>query len=301
VGNPDPDAIEAAINDRTKAVLVETIGNPGGDVPDFDAVAAVAHRHGVPLVVDNTTATPVLCRPIERGADIIFHSATKFIGGHGTSIGGVIIDSGNFPWNNGRFPVFTEPSEGYHGLRFWDTFGADSPLGNIAFIIRARVENLRDLGPALSPFNSFLFLQGLETLPLRIARHCENAQRVAEFLVRHPRVSWVSYPGLADHPCHTVAGQVLEGGYGAILTFGVEGGLEAARRVVDSVDLISLLANIGDARTLIIHPASTTHQQLSESERLDSGVTDDLIRLSVGLEHIDDILTDLGQALEAAP
>jgi len=299
VGNPDPEAIEAAINDRTKAVLVETIGNPGGEVPDFKAIADIAHRHGVPLVVDNTTATPILCRPIEHGADIVFHSATKFIGGHGTSIGGVIVDSGNFPWNNGRFPVFTEPSEGYHGLRFWDTFGADSPLGNIAFIIRARVENLRDLGPALSPFNSFLFLQGLETLPLRISRHCENATRVAEFLTGHPKVAWVSYPGLADHPSHEIAGRMLGGGYGAILTFGVEGGLEAARRVVDSVGLISLLANIGDAKTLIIHPASTTHQQLSEAERLESGVTEDLIRLSVGIEHPDDILTDLGQALEA--
>jgi O-acetylhomoserine (thiol)-lyase len=299
VGNPDPVAIEAAINERTKAVLVETIGNPGGDVPDFAAIAEVVHRHGVPLVVDNTVATPILCRPIEHGADIVYHSATKFIGGHGTSIGGVIIDSGNFPWNNGRFPVFTEPSEGYHGLKFWETFGADSPLGNIAFIIRARVESLRDLGPALSPFNSFLFLQGLETLPLRMARHCENAARVAEFLTGHPKVTWVSYPGLADHPSHEIAGRFLDGGFGAVLNFGVEGGLDAARRVVDSVSLISLLANIGDAKTLIIHPASTTHQQLSESERLDTGVTDDLIRLSVGIEHPDDILTDLGQALEA--
>jgi O-acetylhomoserine (thiol)-lyase len=280
-------------------VLVETIGNPGGDVPDFAAIAEVVHRHGVPLVVDNTVATPILCRPIEHGADIVYHSATKFIGGHGTSIGGVIIDSGNFPWNNGRFPVFTEPSEGYHGLKFWETFGADSPLGNIAFIIRARVESLRDLGPALSPFNSFLFLQGLETLPLRMARHCENAARVAEFLTGHPKVTWVSYPGLADHPSHEIAGRFLDGGFGAVLNFGVEGGLDAARRVVDSVSLISLLANIGDAKTLIIHPASTTHQQLSESERLDTGVTDDLIRLSVGIEHLDDILTDLGQALEA--
>jgi O-acetylhomoserine (thiol)-lyase len=301
VGNPDPDRIETAIGDRTKAVLVETIGNPGGDVPDLAAVAEVAHRHGVPLVVDNTCATPVLCRPIEHGADIVFHSATKFIGGHGTSIGGVIVDSGRFPWNNGRFPQFTEPSPGYHGLRFWDTFGDGSPLGNVAFITRARVENLRDLGPALSPFNSFLFLQGLETLPLRIERHCTNALTVAKFLASHPKVAWVNYPGLPEHPCHDRAGAVLDGGFGAILTFGVRGGAEAARRVVDSVTLISLLANIGDARTLIIHPASTTHQQLSEQERLDSGVTDDQVRLSVGIEHSDDIIEDLGQALEAVP
>ncbi len=301
VGNPDPDRIDSAIGDRTRAVLVETIGNPGGDVPDLAAVAAVAHRHGVPLVVDNTCATPCLSRPIEHGADIVFHSATKFIGGHGTSIGGVIVDSGSFPWDNGRFPTFTEPSDGYHGLRFWDAFGAASPHGNVAFIVRARVESLRDLGPALSPFNSFLFLQGLETLPLRIERHCTNAKAVAEFLAVHPKVTWVSYPGLSGHPSHGIARRYLHGGFGAILTFGVRGGLEAARRVVDSVRLISLLANIGDARTLIIHPASTTHQQLSEQERLDSGVTADLVRLSVGLEHIDDIIADLGQALEAAP
>jgi O-acetylhomoserine (thiol)-lyase len=301
VGNPDPDSIEAAINERTKAVLVETIGNPGGDVPDFEAVAEVAHRHGVPLVVDNTCATPILCRPIEYGADIVYHSATKFIGGHGTSIGGVIVDSGSFPWNNGRFPVFIEPSEGYHGLKFWESFGADSPVGNIAFIIRARVENLRDLGPALSPFNSFLFLQGLETLPLRIERHCANALAVAKFLLDHPKVSWVNYPGLADHPSHEIGSRLLDGGFGAVLTFGVAGGLDAARRVVDSVGLISLLANIGDARTLIIHPATTTHQQLSEQERLDSGVTDDQVRLSVGIEHLDDIINDLGRALDSVP
>ena len=301
VGSPDPERIEAAITDRTRAVLVETIGNPDGDVPDLAAVAEVAHRHGVPLVVDSTCATPVLCRPFEHGADIVFHSATKFIGGHGTSIGGVIVDSGGFPWNNGRFPQFTEPSEGYHGLRFWDTFGEGSPTGNIAFIIKARVENLRDLGPALSPFNAFLFLQGLETLPLRIERHCANALRVAQFLTDHPNVSWVSYPGLPDHPSHAIASTILDGGFGAIVTFGVEGGLEPAQRVVDSVRLISLLANIGDARTLIIHPATTTHKQLSPEEQVASGVTEDLIRLSVGLEHIDDIIEDLGQALEAGP
>jgi len=300
VGAPEPDRIAAAITERTRAVMVETLANPGGDVPDLEAIAEVAHAHGVPLVVDNTCATPWLCRPIEYGADIVFHSATKFIGGHGNSIGGVIVDSGRFDWSNGRFPEFTEPSDGYHGLRFWDTFGADSPSGNMAFIVRARVEGLRDLGPALSPFNAFLLLQGLETLPLRMERHTDNALQVARFLQNHPKVSWVSYPGLEDHPCHEVAGRVLERGFGSILSFGVEGGNDAARRVVDSVELISLLANIGDARTLIIHPASTTHRQLDASERLAAGVPDELVRLSVGLEHVDDIVADLERALGAA-
>ncbi len=300
VGDPTPQAVGAAIGARTRAVLVETIGNPGGDVADLPALAEVAHRSGVPLVVDNTAATPYLCRPIAHGADIVFHSATKFIGGHGTAIGGVIVDSGRFPWDNGRFPRFTEPSVGYHGLRFWEAFGPHSATGNIAFAIRARVEQLRDLGPALAPFNAFLFLQGLETLPLRMQRHADNASAVARHLQAHPKVAWVSYPGLPDHPSHSTARRVLERGFGAILTFGVVGGREAARRVVDRVELISLLANIGDARTLIIHPASTTHQQLSEAERLASGVTEDQIRLSVGLEHLDDLVADLEQALEAA-
>ena len=300
VGEPTPENVEAAITERTKAVLVETIGNPRGDVPDLPALAEVAHKHGVPLVVDNTVASPYLCRPIEHGADIVFHSATKFIGGHGTSIGGVVVDSGRFRWDNGRFPNFTEPSEGYHGLRFWEAFGADSPTGNIAFIVKARVEYLRDLGPALSPFNAFLFLQGLETLPLRMQRHCENALAVARYLEQHPRVAWVSYPGLESHPSHQVAKRILSGGYGAILTFGMKGGKEESQRVVDNVKLISLLANIGDARTLIIHPATTTHQQLSPEERVSSGVTDDLIRLSVGLENVDDIIEDLEQAIASA-
>jgi O-acetylhomoserine (thiol)-lyase len=292
IGDPDPAAVEAAITDRTKAVFVETIDNPGGNVPDLPAVAAAAHRHGVPLVVDNTAATPVLCRPIEHGADIVFHSATKYLGGHGTSIGGIIVDGGRFDWTSGRFPEFTEPSPGYHGLRFAETFGA------AAFIVKARVEGLRDLGPAVSPFNAFLFLQGIETLPLRIERHCANSQRVAEALEGHPRVAWVSYPGLPFHPSHEVAARVLTGGFGSILTFGVVGGAEAARRVADDVELISLLANIGDARTLIIHPASTTHRQLSAEELAACGVSEDLVRLSVGLEHVDDILGDLFRALD---
>ncbi len=297
VENNRLDEIERHINARTRGIYLETIGNPKGDVPDFEAFAELAHAHGLPVIVDNTAATPYLCRPIEHGADIVLHSATKFIGGHGTSIGGVIIDSGRFPWNNGRFPQFTEPSEGYHGLRFWEAFGPESPTGNIAFIIKARVEGLRDLGPALSPFNAFLFLQGLETLPLRVQRHADNALRVAQFLREHPKVAWVSYPGLPEHPSHALAKKYLRGGFGAILTFGVKGGLEAGKKLINNVKLISLLANIGDAKTLIIHPASTTHQQLTPEERLATGVTDDLVRLSVGLEHIEDILEDLDQAL----
>jgi len=300
VGDPTPENFAKAITDRTKAIHVETIGNPRGDVADIPALAEVAHEHGVPLVVDNTVATPYLCRPIDLGADIVYHSATKFIGGHGTSIGGVIVDSGKFPWDNGRFPSFTEPSEGYHGLRFWEAFGPDSPFGNIAFIVKARVEYLRDLGPALSPFNAFLFLQGLETLPLRMQRHCENAMAVANYLREHPKVAWVSYPGLPEHPTYPIAQRVLQRGFGAIVTFGMKGGKEQSRRVVDNVKLISLLANIGDARTLIIHPATTTHQQLTREEQLSTGVTEDLIRLSVGLEHIDDILEDLEQAIGKA-
>ncbi len=300
VGDPTPENFAAHMSERTRAVHLETIGNPRGDVADIQTVAAVAHQHGVPLVVDNTVATPYLCRPIELGADIVYHSATKFIGGHGTSIGGVIVDSGGFPWDNGRFPQFTAPSEGYHGLRFWEAFGAGSPFGNIAFITKTRVEYLRDLGPALSPFNAFLFLQGLETLPLRMQRHCENAMAVARFLEDHPKVAWVSYPGLPSHPTHQVAKRVLRGGFGAIVTFGMSGGKEQSQRVVDNVRLISLVANIGDARTLIIHPATTTHQQLSPAEQVNSGVTEDLIRLSVGLEHIEDILEDLAQAIDRA-
>lgn len=297
VGLPDPERVDAAITDKTKAVFVEVVGNPTGDVADLDALAVVAHRRGVPLVVDATTATPCLCRPVEHGADVVIHSATKFLGGHGTSIGGIIVDSGRFPWDNGRFPRFTEPSEGYHGLRFWEAF-FDCAGHNNAFIARARLEYLRDLGPALSPFNAFLLLQGIETLPLRMARHCENASAVARYLEAHPKVAWVSYPGLEEHPSHETAKRILRGGFGAILTFGVRGGKEASKRIVDRVRLVSLLANIGDARSLIIHPASTTHQQLTAEQRLACGIPEDMVRLSVGLEHIDDILADLDQALE---
>jgi OAH/OAS sulfhydrylase len=299
-----PEALEAAIDDRTRALYVESIGNPRFNVPDLAALAALAHRHGVPLVVDNTFgAAGYLCRPIDHGADIVVASATKWIGGHGTSIGGVIVDSGRFDWGNGRFPLFTEPAPGYHGLNFWEAFGPKSPLGNVAFIIRARVEGLRDLGPSLSPFNAFLFLQGLETLSLRVQRHVDNALTLARWLKGHPQVAWVSYPGLEEHPSHALARRYLRNGFGAVLSFGIRGGLEAGRRFIDGVRLASHLANVGDAKTLVIHPATTTHQQLSASEQLKSGVTPDLVRVSVGIEHIDDIKEDFEQAfarLEAA-
>ncbi len=301
VDGDDPADFAAAIDDGTKAVYVETIGNPRFNVPDLPAIADVAHSAGVPLVVDNTFgAGGYLCRPIEHGADIVVQSATKWIGGHGTSIGGVIVDSGNFDWANGRFPTFTEPSPGYHGLKFAEVFGPDGPFGNIAFIIRARVEGLRDFGPALSPFNSFLFLQGLETLSLRVQRHVDNAQELAEWLEAHPSVEWVSYPGLRSHPYHETATHILNNGYGAVLSFGIRGGLAAGQRFIDSVELASHLANVGDAKTLVIHPASTTHQQLSGEEQLASGVTEDLIRVSVGIEHIDDIKDDFETAFARA-
>lgn len=300
VDGDSPEDFRKLIDDKTKALYIETIGNPRLNVPDLAAIARVAHDNGIPMVVDNTFgAGGYLCRPIEHGADIIVHSATKWIGGHGTSIGGVIVDSGKFNWGNGKFPVFTEPSPGYHGLKFWDVFGSGSAFGNIAFIIRARVEQLRDLGAAISPFNSFLFLQGLETLSLRVERHCENALKLARWLQEHPKVSWVSYPGLPDHPYHQNARKYLRPNcYGGIVVFGIKGGVQAGRALIDSLQLASLLANVGDAKTLVIHPASTTHQQLSEKEQLESGVTPDLIRVSVGLEHIDDILEDFDVALK---
>ncbi|HEX9006602.1 MAG TPA: PLP-dependent transferase, partial [Bacteroidota bacterium] len=253
------------------------------------------------LIVDNTFgAGGYLVRPIDHGADIVVHSATKWIGGHGTSIGGVIIDSGKFDWSTGKFPVFTEPSPGYHGLRFWEIFGTNGPFGNIAFIIRARVEQLRDLGPALSPFNSFLFLQGLETLSLRVERHSQNAITLARWLKKHPQVTWVAYPGLEDHPYHEAAKRYFRPGlFGGMLVFGLKGGFEAGRRLIDNLKLSSLLANVGDAKTLVIHPASTTHQQLSDAEQREAGVTPDLVRVSVGLEHIDDIIEDFDIALKA--
>ena len=303
VDGDDPAAFEALIDDRTKALYVETIGNPRFNIPDFEALAQVAERNGVPLVVDNTFgAGGYLFRPLEHGAHIVTESATKWIGGHGTTIGGVIVDGGTFPWDNGRFPSFTEPSPGYHGLNFWETFGPDGVLGaNAAFIIRARVEGLRDLGPCQNPFGSFLLLQGLETLSLRVQRACDNALELARWLQDRPEVSWVSYPGLEDHPYHEAARKYLTNGFGAVLSFGVEGGQEAGQAFVDSVELASHLANVGDAKTLVIHPASTTHQQLTADEQQASGVTPDLIRVSVGIEHIDDIRADFAQALSRVP
>ncbi len=290
----DPENFRRAITPRTKVLYGETVANPRMNVLDIARVAAIAHEAGIPLVVDNTLASPYLCRPIEHGADIVLHSATKFLGGHGTSIGGVIVDSGRFPWSKEKFPQLTEPSPGYHGLRFAETFG------ELAFIIKARVEGLRDLGPAMSPFNAFLFLQGIETLNLRMERHSANAQAVAEFLERHPRVSWVKYPGLASSPYRELARKYLPKGSGAIMTFGIKGGLEAGKRFIDSVKLLSHLANIGDAKSLVIHPASTTHQQLKEDEQAAAGITPDMIRLSIGLEDLEDILWDLDQALQAS-
>ncbi|WP_206832319.1 homocysteine synthase [Alicyclobacillus fructus] len=288
----DPENFKAAISNRTKALYVETIGNPKCDIPDLQSIARIAHEHGIPLIVDNTFATPYLCRPIEHGADIVVHSATKFIGGHGTSIGGVIVDSGRFPWKeSGRFPGLTEPDPSYHGIVYTDVFG---PL---AYILKARVQLLRDIGASLSPFNAWLFLQGLETLHLRMARHSENALAVARFLEHHPAVESVNYPGLPSHPDHALAQAYLPKGQGAILTFEVRGGVQAGRKVIESVRLFSHLANVGDSKSLIIHPASTTHQQLTPEEQLAAGVTPGMIRLSVGTEHIDDILQDLDQAL----
>ncbi len=301
VSSDDPADFAARIDDRTKAVYLETIGNPRFNVPDLAAFAEATHEHGVPLVVDNTFgAAGYLARPIDHGADIVVASATKWIGGHGTSIGGIIVDSGNFDWRNARFPGFTEPSPGYHGLVFTDVFGPDGPFGNIAFAIRARVEGLRDLGASLSPFNAFLLLQGVETLSLRVQRHADNALALAKWLRDQPHVAWVNYPGLEDHPYHDVASRVLTNGFGAVLSFGVEGGKEAATQFIDRVELASHVANVGDAKTLVIHPASTTHQQLDAEEQLSAGVSDDLIRVSVGIEHIDDITADFARALAPA-
>jgi len=298
----NPDAIEKLIDKKTKAIYVETIGNPRLNVPDFEALAKVAHKHGIPLVVDNTFGQGgYLANPIAYGADIVVHSATKWIGGHGTSIGGVIVDSGKFDWGNGNFPIFTEPSPGYHNLNFWEAFGSKSQFGNIAFIIRARVEQLRDIGAALSPFNAFLFIQGLETLSLRAERHNANALALAQYLEKHKQVDWVWYPGLESHPYHKSAKKYLRTGqFGGVLAFGVKGGVAAGRKLIDNVKLASLLANVGDAKTLIIHPASTTHQQLSDEEQKTSGVLPEMVRVSVGIEYIDDIIADFEQALAAS-
>ena len=295
VAGTDTEAFRAAITDRTKAIFAETVGNPALNTLDIEKLAAVAHDAGVPLIVDNTLPSPYLIQPLEHGADIVVHSATKFIGGHGTSIGGVIVDGGRFPWDNGKFPGFTEPDPSYHGLEIYPT------LGGLSFILKARIQMLRDYGPALSPFNSFLFLQGLETLHLRMERHSHNAMAVAEFLLGHPKVNWVNYPGLTSHPTHELARKYHRDGlYGAILGFGIVGGLEAGKRFIDRLELHSLLANVGDAKSLVIHPASTTHSQLSVDEQKSTGVTPDYVRLSVGLESIDDILNDLDQALGGA-
>ncbi|CAG0969369.1 MAG: O-acetylhomoserine aminocarboxypropyltransferase/cysteine synthase [Bacteroidetes bacterium] len=294
-------SFEKLIDEKTKAIYLETIGNPGFNVPDFEAIAALAKKNNIPLVVDNTFgAGGYLFRPIEHGANIVTASATKWIGGHGTSVGGVIIDGGNFNWGNGKFPQFTEPSEGYHGLKFWDVFGENNPLGlpNIAFIIRARVEGLRDFGASISPFNSFQLVQGLETLSLRVERHVENAQKLSEWLEKHPQVEYVNYPGLPSSKYHTLAKKYLKNGFGAVLSFKLKGKKEEADQLVDHLQIISHLANVGDAKTLIIHPATTTHQQLSETEQKSAGVVPGLLRVSVGIEHIDDIKADLEQAFQ---
>jgi len=290
----DPENFRRAITRKTKFLYGETISNPRGNILDIEAVARIAHEHNIPLVVDNTFATPYLCRPIDWGADIVLHSLTKFIGGHGTSIGGIIVDSGKFPWDQGDFPQLTEPAKSYHGLKFYEKFG---PL---AFIVRTRVEAMRDLGPCLSPFNAFLFLQGVETLALRMERHVENAKQVAQFLSEHPLVEWVAYPSLPSSPYYQLAQKYLPKGAGAVFSFAVKGGYEAGKKLIDSVKLFSHLANVGDARSLIIHPASTTHQQLTPEEQRAAGVEPGMIRVSIGLEDVEDIIWDLDQALWAS-
>ncbi|UFJ62546.1 homocysteine synthase [Brevibacillus sedimenti] len=294
VDQSNPDNFRSKINEKTKALFVETIGNPRIDVADIEAIAAVAHEYGIPLIVDNTFATPILCRPFDHGADIVVHSTTKFIGGHGTAIGGIIVDSGKFDWSSGKFPGLTTPDPSYHGIVYTEAFG---PL---AYIVKARVQLQRDIGAAVAPFNAFLFLQGLETLHLRMERHSENALAVARYLQAHPAVEWVSYPGLESDPHYRLAQKYLPKGAGAILTFGVRGGVAEGKKLIESVKLFSHLANVGDSKSLIIHPASTTHQQLTEAEQLAAGVTPGLIRLSIGTEAIDDIIADLEQALKQA-
>lgn len=299
VDSTKPEEFRKAIGPKTKAIYAETIGNPKLDVPDFEAISKIAHEAGIPFIVDNTVGVGIV-RPIDHGVDIVVSSATKYIGGHGTSIGGVLVDSGKFNWGNGKFPEFTEPDPTYHGLKYWDVFGNFPGLGNVAFIIKVRVQLLRDIGAALSPFNAFLFLQGLETLPLRQRKHSENALKVAQFLKTHPLVSWVNYPGLPDHPSHQLANKYLGSNYGGIVGFGIKGGLESGKKFINSVKLLSHLANIGDAKSLVIHPASTTHSQLTKSEQAETGVTEDYIRLSIGIEDFEDIKEDIDQALKAS-
>ena len=299
VDSAKPEEFKKAITDKTRAIYAETIGNPKLDVPDFEALSKIAHDAGIPLVVDNTVGVG-LVRPLDYGADILTISATKYIGGHGTSIGGIIVDGGKFNWGNGKFPEFTEPDPTYHGLKFWDVFANFGDMGNVAFIFKARVQGLRDMGPALSPFNAWLFLQGLETLPLRQRKHSANALEVARFLKTHPLVSWVTYPGLEDDQNHGIASKYLKNGFGGLVGFGIKGGLEAGKRFIESVELFSHLANIGDTKSLVIHPASTTHQQLTRAEQEETGVTEDYIRLSIGIEDVEDIKEDLEQALRKA-
>ena len=299
VDSSNPSKFKEAITPKTRAIYAETIGNPKLEVPDFAALAEIAHETRIPLVIDNTVGVG-LVRPIDYGADITVASATKYIGGHGTSLGGVIVDSGKFKWDNGKYPEFTEPDPSYHGLKYWDVFGNFPKLGNVAFIFKARLQLLRDIGPAVSPFNSWLFLQGLETLPLRQRRHSENALKVAAFLKSHPLVSWVNYPGLSESPNHRVASKYLKSGYGGLVGFGIKGGIAAGRKFIQNVKLFSHLANIGDAKSLVIHPASTTHQQLTPDEQAATGVTPDFIRLSIGIEDPQDIIEDIDQALKAS-
>lgn len=299
VETDDPADYEAKIDENTKAIYVETIGNPRFNIPDFEKLGEIAAKHGIPLIVDNTFgAGGYLFRPLEHGANVVVESATKWIGGHGTSIGGVIVDGGNFNWGNGKFPAFSEPSEGYHGLKFWEVFGSDGPFGNIAFSIRARVEGLRDFGPALSPFNAFLLLQGLETLSLRVERTVQNALELAQWLENHPQVEYVNYPGLPSSPYHELAKKYLKRGFGGVLSFKIKGPADTADKFIDNLSLVSHLANVGDAKTLIIHPSSTTHEQLSAEEQKAAGVEPGLLRVSVGIEHIDDIKSDFTSAFE---
>ena len=294
-----PDAVKAAIGPNTKAIYGESLGNPKGDVPDLTAIAAVAHAAKLPLIIDNTFS-PILCRPIQHGADIVVHSCTKWIGGHGTSIGGIIVDSGKFDWSSGRFPEFTTPDPSYHGIVYWDALGNVPGMGNVAYIIKARVQGMRNIGLCASPFNAFLFLQGLETLPLRIRQQSANTLELAQWLKQHPHVEWVNYPGLPDHPWHGSASRYLQGGYGAVLGFGIKGGRAAGERFINAVKLASHLANVGDAKTLVLHPGSTSHQQMTDDAQRAAGVTPEFVRVAVGLENIEDIQADFDQALKIA-